>query len=58
MENENPQMALMFYGYIINYPCFNGYPFGYALISMDIHAWTCYGFSIQGLDSAIFTTVF
>ena len=23
-------------------------PFGYPLISIDIHAWTCYGFSIQG----------
>jgi len=30
------------------YPCFYGYPFGYPWISMDIHALTCYGFSIQG----------
>jgi len=27
---------------------FYGYPFGYPWISMDIHALTCYGFSIQG----------
>jgi len=35
---------------VFNYPCFDGYeyPFRYAWISMDIHALTCYGFSIQG----------
>jgi len=33
---------------VFNYPCFYGYPFGYPWISMDIHALTCYGFSIQG----------
>ena len=27
---------------------FYGYPFGYPWISMDIHALTCYEFSIQG----------
>ena len=32
-------------------PCFKGYPFGYPWISMDIHALTCYGFSIQGTRS-------
>ena len=30
---------------VFNYSCFYGYPW----ISMDIHAWTCYGFSIQGI---------
>jgi len=33
---------------VFHYPCFYGYPFGYPWISMDIHALTCYGFSIQG----------
>jgi len=33
---------------VFNYPCFCGYPFGYPWISVDIHALTCYGFSIQG----------
>jgi len=28
-------------------------PFGYHWISMDIHALTCYGFSIQGERSEI-----
>jgi len=27
---------------------FYGYLFGYPNIFMDTHAWTCYGFSIQG----------
>jgi len=31
-----------------NCPCFYGYPCGYPWISIDIHAFTCYGFSIQG----------
>jgi len=30
---------------------FYGYPLGYPLISMDIHALTCYGFSIQRLKT-------
>jgi len=33
---------------VFNYPCFYGYSFVYPWISMDIHALTCYGFSIQG----------
>ena len=37
-----------FYGYQSSIPCFYGYPFGYPWISMDIHALTCYGSSIQG----------
>jgi len=35
---------------VFNYPCFYGYPFGYPWISMDIHASTCYWFSIQGCN--------
>jgi len=31
-----------------SYPCFYGHPFGYPWISVDIHAPTWYGFSIQG----------
>ena len=37
---------------VFNHPCFYGYPFGYSWISMDIHALTCYGFSIQGRTRA------
>ena len=33
---------------VFNYPCLYGYPFVYPWISMDIHALTCYGFSIRG----------
>jgi len=33
---------------VFNYPYLHGYPFGYPWISMDIHALTWYGFSIQG----------
>ena len=33
---------------VFRYPCFYGYKFGYPWIFMDIHALTCYGFSIQG----------
>jgi len=32
---------------VLNYPCFYGYPYGYPCISIDIHALTCYGFSVQ-----------
>ena len=32
---------------VFNNPCFYKYPFGYPWISMDIHALTSYGFSIQ-----------
>jgi len=32
------------YGHVFNYQLFYGCPFGYPLISMDILAWTCYGF--------------
>jgi len=32
---------------------FYRYPFGYPWISMDIHALTCYGFSIQGYEVRI-----
>ena len=39
---------------VFNYLCFYGYPFGYPLISVDIHALTCYGFSIQGFSNRIF----
>jgi len=35
---------------VFNYSCFNWYPFGYPLISMDIHTWTCYGFSMPGCE--------
>jgi len=38
----------MFYGYVFNYPYFYEYPFGYPWIFMDIHALTCYRFSIHG----------
>ena len=33
---------------VFKYSCFYGYPFGYPWNSMDIHALTCYGFSVQG----------
>jgi len=33
---------------VYNYPFLYGYAFGYPWISMNIHAWTCHGFSIQG----------
>ena len=36
---------------VFNYLCFYGYPFGYPWIYIDIHALTCYGFSIQGIYS-------
>jgi len=39
-----------FYGYQSYYLCFYGYPFGYPWISMDIHAFFCYGSSIQGQE--------
>jgi len=36
---------------VFNYPCFYGHLLGYPWISMDIHALTCYGFSIHGRPS-------
>ena len=38
---------------VFNYPCFYGYPFKYPWISIDIHAVTCYGSSIQGCQISI-----
>ena len=49
VKHEYPRMDIhVSWISVFNYPCFYWYPFGYLLISMDIHAWTCYGFLIQG----------
>jgi len=37
---------------VFNYPCFYGCAFRYPWISMDIHALTCYGSSIQGFQTS------
>jgi len=47
VKNKCPWMDIHVWISVFNYPCFQWYPCGNPLISMDVHAWTCYGFSIQ-----------
>jgi len=44
----NEWISMFLWISVLNYARFYGYPFGCPWISMDIHALTCYGFSIQG----------
>jgi len=46
--NIHELISLLLWMSVFNYHCFYGYPLGYLLISMDIHALTWYGFSILG----------
>jgi len=47
LEHEYPRMNIhVLWKSVSNYPWFY---LGYPLIYRDIHAWTCYGFSIQGI---------
>ena len=51
VNNKYPWMDIhVLWISVFNYPCFYGYPFGYPWTSMDVHALTCYGFSIQVLN--------
>jgi len=53
VEYEYPRMDIhVLWISVFSYPCFYWYSFGYQLISMDIHAWTLYGFSILGCSDS------
>jgi len=51
VELEYPRMDIdVIWISVFSYPSFYC-PIRYSLISMDIHAWTCYGFSILGWET-------